>query len=94
MFRDHEHFMEELAKSLEKDMEELEKAAPNVGGGGNDATGVRVLQAAHAKKQAVMEDDVERLEGIASKSPPGHGSHASLARAKKQLEVHMRNKPR
>jgi len=27
MFRDHEHFMEELAKSLEKDMEMLEKAA-------------------------------------------------------------------
>jgi len=99
MFKDKAHFVEELTKSIQKDIatkaEELAKAAPNIGGSGNVASSLMAdARKKHTAEADRMEENVERLTQLAEGKPKEHGVHATLARQKAELEAHMKKAPK
>jgi len=41
----------------------------------------------------MLEDQVDRLEGMAEGKPEGHEIHVTLKRAEKELDTHLNNHP-
>jgi hypothetical protein len=94
-FKDRKEFEEALAKSVEGMQEELEKAAPNVGGSSNDASGKTPQRIEWAKKTKKLESEVDRLQDLSDKKADdeSHPIHATLSRAQKELETHYDSHP-
>lgn len=93
MFKNRQEFEEALAKSVEAMAKELKKAARNIGGPANDASGKTTLRIAWANKAKKLESEVDRLSSLAEGKPENHVVHATLKRAKKELDDHYDNQP-